>query len=70
LLNGISQSGRLLRTYLELGFNQDEAHRPVFDGMQPHIGSVRTYINVRFSQPGRLAGTQHTEQQYPDRKGR
>src|SRR5579864_5754633 len=33
--------------------------------MQPHIGSVRNYINVRFSQPGRLAGTQHTEKQYP-----
>jgi hypothetical protein len=69
LLNGISQSGRLLRTFLELGFNQDEAHRPVFDGMQPHIGSVRNYINVRFSQPGRLAGTQHTEQQYPGPEG-
>ncbi len=65
LLNGISQSGRLLRTYLELGFNEGEAHQQVFDGMQPHIGSVRNYINIRFSQPGRLAGTQHTEKQYP-----
>jgi hypothetical protein len=69
LLNGISQSGRLLRTFLELGFNQDEVLRQVFDGMQPHIGSVRNYINVRFSQPGRLAGTQHTEQQYPGPDG-
>ena len=33
--------------------------------MQPHIGAVENYINVRFSQPGRLAGTQHTEKQYP-----
>ncbi len=65
LLNGISQSGRLLRTYLELGFNEDESGKQVFEGMQPHIGSVRNYINVRFSQPGRLAGTQHTEKQYP-----
>jgi hypothetical protein len=65
LLNGISQSGRLLRTYLALGFNEDEHHEQVFDGVQPHIGSVRNYINVRFSQPGRLAGTQHTEKQYP-----
>jgi hypothetical protein len=65
LLNGISQSGRLLRTYLELGFNEDEDHEQVFDGMHPHIGSVRNYINIRFSQPGRLAGTQHTEKQYP-----
>jgi Alpha/beta hydrolase domain len=69
LLNGISQSGRLLRTFLELGFNQDEQLRQVYDGMQPHIGSVRNYINVRFSQPGRLAGTQHTEQQYPGPEG-
>jgi hypothetical protein len=69
LLNGISQSGRLLRTFLQLGFNQDEEFRMVFDGMQPHIGSVRNYINVRFSQPGRLAGTQHTEKQYPGPDG-
>ena len=65
LLNGISQSGRLLRTFLDLGFNEDEQHHRVYDGMQPHIGSVRNYINVRFAQPGRLAGTQHTEKQYP-----
>jgi hypothetical protein len=65
LLNGISQSGRLLRTYLALGFNEGEDHQQVFDGMHPHIGSVRNYINVRFAQPGRLAGTQHTEKQYP-----
>jgi hypothetical protein len=65
LLNGISQSGRLLRTFLELGFNESEEHEQVFEGMQPHIGSVRNYINVRFAQPGRLAGTQHTEKQYP-----
>jgi hypothetical protein len=65
LLNGISQSGRLLRTYLQLGFNEDENGNQVFEGMQPHIGSVRNYMNVRFSQPGRLAGTQHTEKQYP-----
>ena len=69
LLNGISQSGRLLRTFLQLGFNQDEHRHLVFDGMQPHIGSVRNYINIRFSQPGRLAGTQHTEKQYPGPEG-
>jgi hypothetical protein len=69
LLNGVSQSGRLLRTFLELGFNRDEQFGRVFDGMQPHIGSVRNYINVRFSQPGRLAGTQHTEKQYPGPEG-
>jgi hypothetical protein len=69
LLNGISQSGRLLRTFLQLGFNRDEQFHRVFDGMQPHIGSVRNYMNVRFAQPGRLAGTQHTEKQYPGSEG-
>ena len=65
LLRGDSQSGRLLRTFLDLGFNEDESGQQVFEGMHPHIGSVRNYINVRFSQPGRLAGTQHTEKEYP-----
>jgi Alpha/beta hydrolase domain len=65
ILRGDSQSGRLLRTFLDLGFNEDESGQQVFEGMHPHIGSVRNYINVRFSQPGRLAGTQHTEKQYP-----
>jgi Alpha/beta hydrolase domain len=65
ILRGDSQSGRLLRTFLDLGFNEDETGTQVFEGMHPHIGSVRNYINVRFSQPGRLAGTQHTEMQYP-----
>ena len=65
ILRGDSQSGRLLRTFLDLGFNEDESGHQVFEGMHPHIGSVRNYINVRFSQPGRLAGTQHTEKQYP-----
>jgi hypothetical protein len=65
LLRGDSQSGRLLRSFLDLGFNEDESGQQVFEGMHPHIGSVRNYMNVRFSQPGRLAGTQHTEKQYP-----
>jgi hypothetical protein len=65
ILRGDSQSGRLLRAFLDLGFNEDESGQQVFEGMHPHIGSVRNYINVRFSQPGRLAGTQHTEKQYP-----
>src|SRR5437867_370520 len=30
---GISQSGRFLRTYLYYGFNEDEGHRKVFDGV-------------------------------------
>jgi hypothetical protein len=65
LLHGTSQSGRWARNYLNLGFNQDETGQIVFEGMNPHIGSVQGDFNVRFGQPGRLAGTEHTEKQYP-----
>ena len=65
LLHGTSQSGRWARNFLNLGFNADEAGRIVFEGMNPHIGSVQGGFNVRFGQPGRLAGTEHTEKQYP-----
>ncbi len=51
---GISQSGRYLRDYLFLGFNQDMAGRRVFDGFMPHIaGARRLFGNSRFAQPGR-----------------
>jgi hypothetical protein len=54
---GISQSGRFLRTYLYYGFNEDESHRKVFDGMMPHVaGSGRGSFNHRFALPGRTAG--------------
>ena len=51
---GISQSGRFLRTYLYYGFNEDEAHRKVFDGVMPHVaGAGRGSFNHRFAQPSR-----------------
>lgn len=66
LLYGFSQGAAVLRSYLSLGFNEDEAHRQVFDGMQPERATRRDPINLRFSQPGRTSGgTQHTEAQYP-----
>src|SRR5262249_4675108 len=62
---GQSQSGRYLRDYLYLGFNEDEAGRVVFEGLMPHIaGAKRTFINYRFSQPGRNV-QQHAEHTYP-----
>jgi hypothetical protein len=66
----IQKAGGCSALYLELGFNEDESGRQVFEGMHPHTGSVRNYITVRFSQPGRLAGTQHTEKQYPGPENR
>ena len=62
---GVSQSGRFLRTLLDLGFNEDENGNRVFDGLDPEIASYRISLNIRFAQPTRLAGTQHTEKQYP-----
>ncbi len=48
LVHGTSQSGRYLRTFLDLGFNQDEDRRLVFEGMNPHIASARVALNIRF----------------------
>ena len=53
---GISQTGRFLRTYLYYGFNEDEGHRKVFDGVMTRVaGSGRGSFNVRFAQPSRDA---------------
>jgi hypothetical protein len=53
---GISQSGRFLRTFLYYGFNEDEEHRRVFDGIFAHVaGGGRGSFNHRFAQPSRDA---------------
>ena len=65
LIFGSSQSGRWIRTFIHLGFNESETHRRVFDGAIPHKASNRGAFNVRWAQPNRLSGTQHTEAQYP-----
>jgi hypothetical protein len=52
LAHGTSQSGRYLRSFLHLGFNQDESGRKVFDGMNVHVASARNGLNERFGQPG------------------
>jgi hypothetical protein len=53
---GVSQSGRFLRDFLYLGFNEDLAGGMVFDGLMPHVGGGRRMAtNYRFGQPGRNA---------------
>ena len=48
---GISQSGRVLRDLVHLGFNQDLAGRQVFDGILPVVaGSRHTCVNWQFAQ--------------------
>jgi hypothetical protein len=62
---GSSQSGRLLRTFLYDGFNEDEQQRKVFDGLIPHIGgAARGSFNQRFAQASRAPGGAY---QYPNR---
>jgi hypothetical protein len=53
---GVSQSGRFLRDFLHLGFNEDTGGRIVLDGLMPHVaGARRMATNLRFGQPGRNA---------------
>lgn len=54
---GASQTGGYLRDFIYLGFNEDEAHRRVFDGIIPTIaGTDRVFINVRFADPNVYSG--------------
>ena len=49
---GASQTGGYLRDFMYMGFNEDESHRKVFDGIMPTIaGTDRVFINVRFADP-------------------
>ena len=52
---GSSQSGRVLRNFLYLGFNGDEKNRQVFDGVMAHIaGASRIDVNSRWATPTAL----------------
>jgi len=63
---GVSQSGRFLRHFLELGMNSDETGQKVFDGVFSHVaGAGKVFANHRFSMPGRTA-TQHEDRLYPE----
>jgi hypothetical protein len=49
---GQSHSGRFLREFLYLGFNESLAGKLVFDGLLVHIGGARfTAVNMRFGLP-------------------
>lgn len=63
---GVSQSGRFLRHFLELGMNEDQHGRRVFDGVLTHVaGAGKVFANHRFGMPGRTA-TQHEDRLYPE----
>jgi hypothetical protein len=53
---GTSQSGNFIKTFIHLGFNEDEAGRQVWDGAWPYIAARQNPTNFRFAVPGGAAG--------------
>ena len=53
---GTSQSGNFIKTFIHLGFNQDESKRIVWDGANPNIAARQNPLNFRFAIPGGAAG--------------
>ena len=53
---GTSQSGNFIKTFIHLGFNQDESHRIVWEGANPNIAARQNPLNFRFAIPGGAAG--------------
>jgi hypothetical protein len=49
---GASQAGNTIRTFLNLGFNEDESGKIVWDGAMPTIAARQNPINYRFAIPG------------------
>ena len=52
IARGSSQSGNFLRTFVHLGFNQDESGAMVWDGINPNIAVQQLAMNIRFAAPG------------------
>ena len=48
IIYGSSQSGRWIRTFIHLGFNEDENRNLVVEGAIPHKASNRGAFNVRW----------------------
>ena len=67
---GVSQSGRFLRDFIKLGFNQDESGRKVFDGVLSHIAGIGgVFLNAEFRTavpyPHPASGFHHAREQLP-----
>ncbi len=64
-----SQPCRTLHDLLWLGFNEDEAGKPVLSGIENWIGGATgIFMNYRFAQPGRTH-RQHIARWYPEFQG-
>lgn len=55
LAEGTSQAGNALKTFVHLGFNEDESGRIVIEGMNDFVAARQTPINFRFAFPGGAA---------------
>jgi len=53
--SGHSQSGRFQKNYINLGFNEDENGKIIWDGMWPERAGQAGGFNIRFAQPGNIA---------------
>jgi hypothetical protein len=53
--SGNSQSGRFAKAFLNLGFNEDENGKIVWDGLNTFIAGQLGSFNVRFGIPGDMA---------------
>ena len=63
-----SQPCRFMHDFLQLGFNEDEHGRRVFDGMLNWMGGASGgFFNYRFAQPVR-SHRQHVSRWYPERQ--
>src|SRR5262249_51093985 len=65
---GPSSSGGYLRSFIDLGFNQDARGHVVFEGAFVAIPAGHMPLNVRFAQPGRANG-QHEDHLFPSFEG-
>jgi hypothetical protein len=53
---GVSQPARMMRDYINLGFNEDESGKTVWDGAFLDASAAAGQFNIRFAQPGNIAG--------------
>jgi hypothetical protein len=53
---GTSQSGNFIKTFIHLGFNEDESGRIVWEGAWPYIAARQNPTDFRFAVPGGAAG--------------
>ena len=64
IMQGVSQCGNFTRSFLQLGFNEGENKKIVFEGVNDHIGTRRISLNIRFGRPGG-GGLQREDHLFP-----